>query len=174
MPRSKQRKASGQGEIMTPSRVLDVIDNCLKDMARTYPQKVLEPEEIEHWHRDLSPFPVKAIEWAFDNWRRNGRFFPVYGDILDQCIAWAPPEQKHTQACDAQCKARHRRGYGEMPFAGMHDITRLNELVRRKISTEKRTREQLFTDSEIEGLYDELDKMRGSSPDWRKQRVIED
>lgn len=171
MPRSKPHKAKDKGEISTPS-TLSAIKNCLKDMQRTYPQKELTEEEVEHWVQDLSPFPARAIDWAFDNWRRNGRFFPVYGDILDQCITWAPPEQTHTKICDAECKSRHGRGYGEMGFAGMHDITRLQELVRRKIVAEKRTVDQVLTDSEIDMLLDQLDELRGSSPDWRKQRVI--
>ena len=166
MPKSKPRKASAQGEIMTPSRVLDAIDNCLKDMARTYPQKTLEPEEIEHWHQDLSPFPVKAIEWAFDNWRRNGRFFPVYGDILDLCVAWAPAEKVGYTKCDAQCRERHRRGYGEV------DVKILNELVVSKVKAADRLRQNRLTDAEIEEILDQVDKKRGYSPDWRKQRAL--
>jgi len=165
MPSSKQRKRSAQGELIAPSSVLDVIDNCLKEMCRTFPQKELAAEEIENWHRDLGVFPVEAIKWSFENWRRNGRFFPVYGDIIDQCVAWEPVKQQ--AECDAECKRRHWAGYGESPFKGMHDVTRLNELVRRKIQAEKRTRDQPFTDVEIDGLLDELDKMRGKAPAWR-------
>jgi hypothetical protein len=174
MPRSTQRKNKAQGTLIAPSSVLDVIDKLLKEQMKTFPSKIeLTEGEIEHWHQDLSPFTARAIEWAFDAWRRNGRFFPVYGDILDLCIAWEPAEAERP-LCDAVCKSRHRRGYGEEPFRGVHDVTRLYELIRRKIEAEKRTVEQKFTDEEIEGLLDELDKMRGSSPEWRQQRALED
>lgn len=168
MPSSKRRKPNARGELIAPSSVLDTVDNCLKDMNRTWPVKELTAEEIEHWHQDLSPFPAAGIKWAFDNWRRNGRFFPVYGDILDQCVAWQPPEPVDPTGCNAECKRRHWTGYGESPFKGLHDVTRLNELVRRKIQTEKRTADQSFTDAEINGLLDELDTMRGNAPMWRQ------
>jgi hypothetical protein len=170
MPQSSPRKSKSKGETMPPLIASDRIDSLLKEHLNIFPSKgELSPEEIEHWHRDLSPFPIAAIDWAFDNWRRNGRFFPVYGDILDQVVTWEPPasQSKYVPGCDAICKARHRRGYGEAAMYGLHDITRLNELIRRKIESENRTREQLLTDSEIESLYDELDKLRGSKPEWR-------
>ena len=166
MSSSKRRKVKGQGELMTPSILLDVIDQGLKIMSQTWPQKELTPEEIENWHRDLGVFPKGTIEYAFDNWRRNGRYFPVYGDILDLCVAFQPPELQ--PVCDVACKRRHGRGYGENPARGLHDVIMLNELVRRKIEREKRTAAQPLTDAEIEGLLDELDKMRGRKPQWRE------
>jgi hypothetical protein len=168
MPKSKQRKPSDKGETMTPSRVLDVIDNCLKDMSRTWPAKELSSEEIEHWHQDLGPFPVKAIEWAFDNWRRNGRFFPVYGDILDQCVAWEPPEHTRKPICDAQCKADHGKGYH------WNDVYWL--LVKLKAPCAvgaEFARKEPVKPGEIEALMEELDRKRpGGAPEWRRQRVI--
>lgn len=166
MPTSKQAKRNGRDGAKTPLLLLDVIDNWLKEMRRMWPAKELEMEEIEHWHLDLRDFPQETIDQAFENWRRNGRKFPIYGDIIDLCIAYQP-EPKHPTGCNAECKARHRNGYGEAPFEGMHDITFLNELVVRKIQKEKRTREQRFTDAEIEGLLDQLDKKRGRAPAWR-------
>ena len=61
MPSSKRRKPNARGELIAPSSVLDTIDNCLKDMNRTWPVKELTAEEIEHWHQDLSPFPAAGL-----------------------------------------------------------------------------------------------------------------
>jgi hypothetical protein len=116
----------------------------------------LEQGEIERWVQDLSQFPIAAIEWAFENWRRSGRFFPVPGDILDQCIAWAP--STGTTLCDAECKKRHGKGYGS------NDIVWL-------LAKYNQKRAQLpnrpLTDGEVEALMDDLDKHRGHAPLWR-------
>lgn len=167
MPQSKPRRRKGHGEVMPPLSVFDRIDSLLKEHLKVFPTKAeLTEGEIEHWHRDLGRFPIQAIEWAFENWRLNGHFFPVYDDILSQCRAWEP-EQKYMPGCSRECQSRHNKGYGEQPFKGIHDITRLNELVRRKIEKEKRTLANPLTDAEIDGLLDELDKMRGGPPEWR-------
>src|SRR5690242_9924077 len=118
-------------------------------MSRTWPLKELTTEEIENWHKDLGVFQKDQIEQAFDNWRRNGRKFPVYGDIIDLCIAYEPPTRP-SSLCSIECRERHGKGYGENPTRGLHDMTRLNELVRRKIATEKRTLAKPLTDAEID------------------------
>ena len=166
MPQSKTRKAKDSGAdlpILKNARIREL----LKVQLQTFPQKELFEEEIVNWERDLEPFPIRAIEWAFDNWRRSGRFFPVYGDILDQCIAWLPAERS-TAVCDADCKKKHGTGYGENAALGLHDVTQLFELVSRKIRTEKRSRDNKFTDEEIEQLLVDLDKMRGGAPEFRR------
>lgn len=167
MPTLKPRKRKQRGEVMPLLSVSDKIDSLLKEMLTTFPAKrEVTVEEIEHWHKDLQPFPIQAIEWAFDCHRRNARFFPVPGEILDLCIEFSPITG--TSDCDAECKRRHGKGYGENRSKGFYDITRLNELVRRKIQAEKRTLAQPLTDTEINGLLDELDKMRGYKPQWRE------
>ena len=143
------------------------IDSLLKEMLTTFPSKgEVTVEEIEHWHRDLQPFPLPAIEWSFDTHRRNGRFFPLYGEILDLCISWEPA-QRDTRVCDAECRKKHGTGYGENHVKGFFDVTFLGELVREKIVANKRTRDQVLTDDEIEQLCVELDKKRGGAPVWR-------
>jgi len=167
MPRSSQPKrkdSAGGSPLLKNERIREL----LKVQLMTFPNKELFEEEIANWERDLDPFPIQAIEWAFDNWRRNGRFFPVYGDIIDQCVSWEP-SNKPKGACDAECKRKHNTGYGENPALGLHDITRLYELVCRKIEGEKRTKDQRFSDEEIEGLLVELDKMRGGAPQFRRE-----
>jgi hypothetical protein len=157
MLRSTQHKHNAQGELIPPSSKLDAIDACLKDMSRTWPMKELTPEEINHWHLDLGVFPLLAINWAFDSWRRNGRFFPVFGDILDLCVAWEPKVSGHA-ICNVECKRRHYRGYGET------DMIKLWKLYGDK----HQNRLTPLTDAEWEALYDDLDKWRGKAPEWRE------
>jgi hypothetical protein len=165
--RSTPRKSKARGEVMAPLSVLDKLDSLLKEHLAIFQTKgELTEAEIEHWHRDLGVFPIPAIEYAFDCWRRNGRFFPVYGDILDLCIAWAPAEKTGYVKCDAECRERHHRGYNEV------DIKTLYQLVVAKVSAAERMPQNKLTKTEISELLDQLDAKRGSSPDWRKQRVL--
>ncbi len=156
MPQSKQRKRNAQGVLIPPSSLLDVIDKGLKDMSLTWPQKDLTAAEIDLWHRDLGNFTKGAIEYAFECWRRNGRFFPVYGDILDLCIAFTPPEVTK-RGCSIECRERHGKGYNE------NDVAKLFKLYETRMSQLSRP----MTDAEIDTLLDDLDKWRGKHPDWR-------
>jgi len=156
MSKSTQRKRSAQGVLIPPSSLLDVIDRCLKDLQRTWPNKELTTEEIEHWHADLGVFSRGAIEYAFECWRRNGRFFPVFGDILDLCVTFQPPEVTK-RGCSIECRERHGKGYNE------NDIAKLFKLYETRISQLSRP----MTDAEINKLLDDLDKWRGKRPQWR-------
>src|SRR5216117_2917980 len=97
MPKSRQARQPGRGEVIPPLTVLQRVSALLKEHLSIFPSKPdLTEEEIHHWHQDLNAYPLEAIEYAFDSWRRNGRFFPVYADILELCRTWNPPEQVTT------------------------------------------------------------------------------
>jgi hypothetical protein len=165
MPQSNPRKRKESGELKPSLNVLERIDSLLKEHLLLFPWKLeLTEEEIEHWHKDLSPFPIAAIEWAFENWRRNGRFFPVYGDILDQCIAWKPKEDyTYVPGCSAECLAKHGTGYNEI------DIRKLMKLYIAKYPDNRWPKPLVrLTDAQWDELYDELDKVPGGPPEWRK------
>lgn len=157
MPQSKPRRRKGHGELVPPLSVLDRIDSLLKEHLSIFPSKPeLTEAEIEHWHQDLGSFPMEAIEYAFDSWRRNARFFPVYADIVELCGAWRS-SQKSSSSCDDECKARHHRGYG------WNDILKLWKMAAAKRAEVNRK----LTESEWETLWTELDKWRGRPPDWK-------
>lgn len=158
MPQSKQRRRAGHGELIPPLSVSDRIDSLLKEHLAIFPSKPeLTPEEYEHWHRDLNAFPLEAIEYAFDSWRRNGHFFPVYVDIIEICQSWNPPEQVSTARCSSDCQERHWKGYG------WPDILKLWKLHERKRAELNRPLEP----HEWETLLCEVDKWRGGPPKWR-------
>lgn len=162
MPKSKQRVRKDTGEVLPSSKKHDRIRELLKIQLLTFPQKELFEEELGNWERDLDPFPLPAIEWAFDNWRRNGRWFPVYGDILDQCIAYEPPEKyAYSPGCDAECRQRHHKGYNET------DMKILNQFVVSLVLAEGRPKDQRLSEDEIESILSQLDQKRGSAPEWR-------
>lgn len=155
MPPSTQRKRKARGEPMLPLIVSDRIDSLLKEHLAIFPEKVeLLPEEIEHWHRDLSPFPIAAIEYAFDTHRRNARRFPVYGNILDICVTWEKP-QEYKPGCSAECLARHGKGYNEV------DIKNLYRMAVREMKADRVV--------DYDALLTELDSKRPDGPpEWRR------
>ena len=159
MPRSIPHRAKDTGELIPPSSTLDRIDYWLMEMRRTWPQKELETEEIANWHRDLGRFPVEAIDWAFDSHRRNGRFFPIYGQILDLCITWEPKQKGgyYAPGCSKECKAKHWTGYNQRDIMHLYDayVAKRQEL------------NGPLKKPEILALFDELDKWRGKPPEWR-------
>jgi len=156
MPKSRPRRVSGHGEIVPPLSKLDRIGELLKVQVETFPPKELSPEEIARWEGDLRDYQLQAIEWAFDNWRKNGNFFPVPSDIISQCDAWLPAQQV-ARGCSAECKARHGKGYGENDVLAL-----LNRFMKKRAEVARELNE-----NEIDALYAEVDKVRGQAPEWR-------
>jgi hypothetical protein len=157
MPQSKRRRQVGHGEIVPPLSKLDRIGELLQVHSETFPNKELNPAEIARWEMALKDYRLEAIEFAFDNWWRNGQFFPVPADILSLCDAWLPKEQV-ARGCTKECKERHHKGYSET------DVLKLWNLFNKKRAEVNRA----LTESEQEELLDALDKTRaGGAPEWR-------
>ena len=156
MPKSRQRRRNGHGEIVPPLSKLDRIGELLKIQVETFPQKELSAEEIARWEKDLSDYRLEAIEWAFDNWRRNGNWFPVPSDIISLCDSWMPAEQV-ARGCTKECKERHHKGYGET------DVLKIWNLFNAKRAQVNRE----LTTPEWEAIFVEVDKVRGGAPEWR-------
>lgn len=156
MPRSRPRKSSGKEGTQTLLSKPEKIDNWLKIMVETFPSKELSPDEIVRWHQDLGNFPIHVIDWAFDNWRRNGHFFPVPGDILEQCEAWSPAIEQGR--CTVDCRERHGKGLGES------DVIWLWRSFSRKVASLSEPRS--LTDAEKQELLEGLYQFRGARPDY--------
>jgi len=159
MPKPKPQRTKDNGELLPPSTVYDRIDYWLQTMLTTFPSKgELTSEEIEHWHRDLEPFLMQAIDYAFDTHRRNGRFFPVYGDILDICVTFEPEaKEQYKPGCSAECLERHGKGYNG------NDMQKLWKMY----SARRKELERSLSKREIFELLDKLDAWRGKAPEWR-------
>ena len=59
----------------------------------------LEPEEWEVWRGFLDHLPTQPVELAFQNWQRNGRFFPKPKDILDLVETYKVAAQRLFKCC---------------------------------------------------------------------------
>lgn len=161
MPKSSRGKTKTAQSIVPTSQKQDAIDRLLQKMLDAFPAKgTITPDEIADWHRDLNPFSLEAIEFAFDSHRRNAIFFPIYGQIIDLCISYDPPGQqlRTTARCDDECKSRHHKGYSEV------DVKHLWELYEKR----REMVQHPMTEEEIEILLCDLDKKRGSKPEWRR------
>lgn len=76
--------------------------------------KELTDEEVRVWSDFLREFSMGELRFAFDNWTRNGRFFPKPRDIADQCEAFRITQKNQLgyPDCDDLCKSQHWKGYG--------------------------------------------------------------
>jgi hypothetical protein len=158
MPPYRQRKDKKLGELLRPSHESDRILDLLRIQASQFHHE-LEEDELKRWLRDLSKFQLKAIDFAFEQWRMNGRFFPMPADIMQLCSAWAPEEKKYIEGCNAECRARHGKGYGTAD---------VQWLLRRYYAMKDQLPNRRMTAGEINNLLDELDKKRGAAPEWRQ------
>ena len=155
--------------------------------------KELTKEEVEFWGQFLNPFSTAELKYAFDNWNRNGRFFPKPKDISDLCDAfrlslanqnnpvgchrcnWTgfyqvkPKPDRVVSPCPCRTKPQlreRRRDPHEGRGYGANDIM---WLYKRYMATKDSRPNREMTENEINKLLDELDAKRGESPEWRKR-----
>ena len=158
MSQSKIRRRKGHGEVMPPLSKLERIDALLEIQRETFPQKELSRAEIERWEMDLSDYPIRAIEFAFEEHRTLAMFFPVPAQILDICKTWEAP-QAYKPGCNPECKERHGKGYSE------NDVLCLWNLYQTKSQA---VSGRPLNEIEVSCLFDALDKKRGYAPEWRR------
>jgi len=98
------------------------------------------------WKDFLASYSSAAIEFAFENWQRNGHYFPKPAQILELIRAYHV-EHRETQTPRYE---HHGEGYGE------GDVIALMKLFREKYPSPRRR----LTYEERQDLIDELDRRR--------------
>jgi hypothetical protein len=102
----------------------------------------------------LDPIPVATLRYAFDNWNRNGEFFPKPKNIGDLVQAYSVDSKGTGWKCDAECQARHGKGYHS------NDMLWLFKRMEKEIAAGRKV--------DSAALMDELDRKRaGGAPEWR-------
>jgi len=139
-------------QVETQSRSLQSLENCLTRTALLF-SRVLTVEEAQVWKDFLASYPSGAIEYAFENWQRNGKFFPKPADILELIRAY------HIDHREKISYDHQGEGYGE------NDLL---YLWKRFVSLKASLPNRALTDAEINSLLDDLDEKRGETPSWRK------
>ena len=153
---SKRNRTKSVQEIVPSSQKFDAISDWLQKMLDRFPAKgKLTESEVQDWIRDLTPFSVAAINFAFEK-MRLGIFFPMNGQVIDLCLSYDPPEQRvqSTANCDAICRARHGKGYNETDMVWLFGKM-----------------QQAYANGDtpnVDALMTELDNRRGGAPEWRK------
>lgn len=153
----------------------------------------LTEQDYELWQKLLKPYPLKAIEYAFENWGRNGKQFPRPANILELIGVWAlanKPKFKPCGNCDnGWIRVFHGRTDGGNPIDEKTgavircQCNRKGDLVIehygqgyntadmawlwKKISLRKKLNPDRLSEIEINCFLDELDKKRGQTPAWR-------
>jgi hypothetical protein len=192
MPRSSRSKTKPAHTMMPSSQRLDAIDNWLQKMLNAFPAKgTITPEEINDWHKDLANFSLEAIDFAFEKHRTNAIFFPLYGQIIDLCISYEPPEPPSTFTRIPS--EEYGKGYGQADILWLWNrafgrqrnrFPNGNPIINKPLvqaralgnlpSSVGLKRDAIYIEHEHkvvdwDALMDELDIVRGDSPAWRKR-----
>lgn len=103
---------------------------------------------MELWTEILACYSVTECEYAFENWNRNGHFFPKPADIIGLINAYKD--------------ANRGRGYEKDPHTGQGYSTadvqilwKLHAAMREQVGGRK------LTKAECNALLDELDQVTG-------------
>jgi len=104
MPKQKHSEESAQGILDEQQRRSLQSAGYLQNLALpSVFNRELTEADYELWGRILAPYPVKAIDFAFDNWGRNGKVWPKPANILELIAAWNlsnKPEFKGCSNCE--------------------------------------------------------------------------
>ncbi len=141
-----------QGETQTTSQ--QSLENCLTRTALLF-SRVLTVEEIQVWKGFLETYSASAIEYAFENWQRNGHFFPKPAQILELIRAYHIQHRSDY----VQHYEHHGEGYGETDVL---ILWKMYQAMSAQVGGRK------LTKKEKAALMDELDKKRESVPEWRR------
>lgn len=106
MTNQDQSRMNLQGE--TRTRSLESLENCLTRTALLF-SRTLTVEEAQVWKDFLASYSSAAIEYAFENWQRNGHFFPKPAAILELIRAF----HLHNRQAQPTRYEHHGEGYGE-------------------------------------------------------------
>lgn len=86
------QKRSAKLQLVTPEeqqrRSLLVVGYLQNLALPSMFNRELTEQDYELWQQLLKPYPLKAIEFAFENWGRNGKQFPKPANILELIGAW--------------------------------------------------------------------------------------
>ena len=151
----RSEETNGTPNSSPSSMKAQLLQTCLSLFA-----KELTAQETQFWKEFLTSYSTESLKYAFDNWNRNGRFFPKPKDITELVEAYELTRKKEKlgyPGCDSECKARHEKGYGGNDMVWLFS----------RYLSERKNVNRALNKREIFALLDELDKWRGKAPEWR-------
>lgn len=102
---SKHRPSENSAEetLSEQQKHSSLIAACLQKMALTSVfNKELTELDYEAWEKLLTPYPLKGIDYAFENWQRNGKIWPKPVNIIELIAAWSLSNKVEFHSC-GQC-----------------------------------------------------------------------
>lgn len=153
--------------------------------------KDLTPTEYKLWTGILKDFTDPAIEWGFEMWQRNGKFFPKPAEILEHVHAFGSSSENQVKLC-GKCKdgwvivnpeakpSDYKVVRCECVASAIQDA----KVATHRCDAEcKRRHGQGYNENDLSRLFkkiianagkfeprmlDELDQARGLVPEWRR------
>jgi len=103
MPEQRPSDRYQQGILDEQQRRTSLIVGFLQNLALpSVFNRELTEADYALWEKLLAPYPLNAIEYAFDNWGRNGKAWPKPANILELIGAWNLSNKVEFQSC-GQC-----------------------------------------------------------------------
>lgn len=108
--------------------------------------KDLDEGELKFWRDFMGGYSIAELRFAFENWQRNGRFFPKPKDIAEQCEAYRVGEvSKHIPI---GCERCDWTGFYQVRQEGVERFVaecpcRTNVGLRTRCTKQKAAREEL-------------------------------
>lgn len=81
-----------------PGHSTETIKKAILLAADLFHEEMTEAKAT-FWKETLSEYPPTAIGWAFQNWNRNGDFFPKPRDIIRLIETWRESMGAGVQTC---------------------------------------------------------------------------
>ena len=60
----------------------------------------LTEQDYGVWQKILAHYPINSIDYAFDNWGRNGKQWPKVANILELIAAWFLSNEEDFKCCE--------------------------------------------------------------------------
>ena len=183
------------GNARVKKHLSSTAENALQQTSSIF-NRELVASDYKLWGGILWEFTDAAVVWAFENWNRNGKFFPKPAEILELIHAYGSAADNQIKYCD-RCK----QGWIIVnPEASPADykVVRcqcvLDAIAQAKIPDTKCDREcqrrhfrgygekdirwlfkrrmasgdKDWSPARWESLLDELDGAKGQKPEWRQ------
>lgn len=99
----KRIKASNLPAALATQKQLPVystetIQNLILLCADLFHEELTQAK-VKFWKDLLAPLPVAGVEYAFDQWNRNGDFFPKPKDITQLVAMWRESNDAAVKTC---------------------------------------------------------------------------
>lgn len=143
-------KLQEQSEILALSTKSSIKAECLKTAQAIFSKDLIEAE-IRFWWEFLDCFTDQEVSYAFENWNRNGKFFPKPGDIREQVEAYRDSVRPAYRA-----SAKPGSGFGKI------EVLALWKLVNDRMHIFKKSNESYIplSDYEIDKLCQQVEVKR--------------